>query len=506
MTRYIQISPGQYVSYDYANPTVKKLADQGTYQIIDKADGSSSSSASSSAPAAPAALGKYDVNYDGVRGVVSFNPSAVENVKAQLRSGQIDMNGAISALKQAATSPTGNQNEVNAAFQSYLPTIQKALLSDIGAVTQNGRTGSYDSSFNFMPSATTINKSVTTGAGTSSTTQNVYNGTSLVDYLAANGKDSSFDMRNIIARNLGIQNYTGTADQNTKILNALKAQPSNSASTAPANPLAGGSVASPYAGTTGGTGGGQDTSGMYASLISGNPFLADYMKDPTIKARFDSLPADLQGVFLQSVSALGKAVSDGKTINPDIELTPEQNKQFLDQAHSELDPYYQEVLRTTGSDIDTSISRLMEDYRKGVSRETSAFPQKLQDQAQTEADAGTAFSSGRQDRERKIMLNEQNVLDDAFTTASRATNDKIQGYEKTAGSDAASRFLNLPGMENYSVNTDGISPSGSVRQLYSPLGGLMGTAAKDEATAVANRKSQLETAFRGNRVLNLSSL
>lgn len=46
--------------------------------------------------------------------------------------------------------------------------------------------------------------------------------TSIVDYLKSQGKDSSYDARKQIASSLGIANYTGTAAQNTQMLNALK--------------------------------------------------------------------------------------------------------------------------------------------------------------------------------------------------------------------------------------------------------------------------------------------
>lgn len=50
-----------------------------------------------------------------------------------------------------------------------------------------------------------------------------YDGPSLVDALKSIGVDSSFDNRKVIATNNGITDYQGTASQNTKLLNLLKA-------------------------------------------------------------------------------------------------------------------------------------------------------------------------------------------------------------------------------------------------------------------------------------------
>lgn len=47
--------------------------------------------------------------------------------------------------------------------------------------------------------------------------------TSVVDYLKGSGKDSSFNARTSLATQYGITGYTGSAEQNTQLLNALKA-------------------------------------------------------------------------------------------------------------------------------------------------------------------------------------------------------------------------------------------------------------------------------------------
>lgn len=46
--------------------------------------------------------------------------------------------------------------------------------------------------------------------------------TSIVDYLKSQGQDSSYSNRQKIATQLGIQNYTGTAEQNIQMLNTLQ--------------------------------------------------------------------------------------------------------------------------------------------------------------------------------------------------------------------------------------------------------------------------------------------
>lgn len=49
-----------------------------------------------------------------------------------------------------------------------------------------------------------------------------YTGVSIVDFLDQSGKPSDFESRKKLAQSLGIQNYTGTASQNTQMLNTLR--------------------------------------------------------------------------------------------------------------------------------------------------------------------------------------------------------------------------------------------------------------------------------------------
>ena len=52
--------------------------------------------------------------------------------------------------------------------------------------------------------------------------ENGYMGPSIVDYLKSGGQASDFDSRTALAAQQGIQNYTGTAVQNTQLLNTLR--------------------------------------------------------------------------------------------------------------------------------------------------------------------------------------------------------------------------------------------------------------------------------------------
>ena len=83
----------------------------------------------------------------------------------------------------------------------------------------NGISGRVDMNYQLKELGGSLSKEVTSSE--SETTSN-YKGNSIVDYLKSVGIDSSFDNRKKLAKEYGISNYTGTAEQNTKLLNLMR--------------------------------------------------------------------------------------------------------------------------------------------------------------------------------------------------------------------------------------------------------------------------------------------
>ena len=238
---------------------------------------------------------------------------------------------------------------------------------------------------------------------------------------------------------------------------------------------------------------------------AGSTLMEEQFQDPKKKAAFDALPEDLQAIYTQTMRSLEKSIESGKVVNPNIEITPAQNRKLLAQAETELDPYYKERLGFLKNDFETSVSRLTEDYGKIAERRKDPFKETLEATAESEAQAGTAFSSGRNDRERRLVMDEQQSLDDLTTQATRAANDSAKSLERNIGSGAL-RSLNIPGINTYQATNTGIETSGS-RQLYDPTtGNALGDLNKERTTAIEGRRSELEDTLRRNRNLDLSAL
>lgn len=76
----------------------------------------------------------------------------------------------------------------------------------------------------------TVSGSSSSSGSSGSTTSSGYDGSSIVDYLKSIGKDSSFAARKQYAAQYGISNYTGTAEQNAKLLSLMRGGSSGTSS------------------------------------------------------------------------------------------------------------------------------------------------------------------------------------------------------------------------------------------------------------------------------------
>lgn len=203
---------------------------------------------------------------------------------------------------------------------------------------------------------------------------------------------------------------------------------------------------------------------------------------------------------------LAEKVESGQKVNPDLTITPELTAKFLEQATSELDPYYQELIRQNKQDLSTSFQQLQQDYNTQISREQPAFQQNLENQDITEANQGTAFSSGRVKREGDIITGEQQKLDDYFQSNQRSAEGLARTGERQIGSRAFSD-LGIPSLQSYAAQRGTIAPRGQLastgsRSLYSPQGGLFGELPGQAKTAIDTRASALSEAEIKKRILD----
>ncbi len=243
---------------------------------------------------------------------------------------------------------------------------------------------------------------------------------------------------------------------------------------------------------------------MYDVFINNDPFLTEQFQDPTIKENFSKMSPDLQMAYIQMMQSLGRTIEAGKVLNPNIEITPEKIQEFTNQATTELDPYYQEIINNNKLDLETSISRLKTDFETGVRNAEEPFKRNMAATSEAEAQAGLTYGSERGKRETSNIGEQQRLIDENALKVSRTAEDNYRQAERVLGSDVLSG-ISIPTLSNYSVNKQGFAESG-LRNLYTPQGGLTGSLQKQRTVDISKRAGELEENYRTNRILNTSQL
>ena len=246
------------------------------------------------------------------------------------------------------------------------------------------------------------------------------------------------------------------------------------------------------------------TTGQMATDIQNNQTPSVFTSDPDIQSQINTLPPEIQGLVSQLTRMLEKTLEAGQVLNPDIELTPERLKEFTDQATTELEPYYQEVINQAKGDIELSLNRLSEDYKRGVSRAEEPFKEGLARQSESEAQAGLTYGSERGLRERQNVQSQQRSLDDVFRTVERGVQDTARAGERSLGSGFLSG-LQSPQFSPFTASTGGFS-QGTPRTIFNLQGGLMGEKPKQRGVDIRTRASELEDISRRNLILDRSNL
>lgn len=245
-----------------------------------------------------------------------------------------------------------------------------------------------------------------------------------------------------------------------------------------------------------------------AEILQNNPTFAEQYNDPKLKSYFDSLSPDLLEAYLPVINSLNGLIESGNMINPDIEISPAQAAEFLNQAKTELDPYYQEQIGFAQKDLDESFQRLQQDYENGIDRLERDYVAQTYIQDQNEADAGTTFSSGRVTRRNDLAQKTSDKLADAATELARGAQDAGTNVERVIGSNSVgtvpSRSIKTLSAA-FTPDQRGFNQTGS-RTLFTPSGNIMGSLQKEREVATKNRASELEGNYRRNRILNLSPL
>lgn len=159
---------------------------------------------------------------------VSDSYSKVLTLGSQIKSQQVsNILSTANNLVQTGLSPEQAISQAIAQGAGATISPKEAVTKTEGQIAGGFATGATNSSFTNDPRLTISSPSGTTPPAPTSTptsTPPATGGSSIVDFLNSKGQDSSYGARAKLAQQYGIQNYTGSAAQNTQLLGILSSQ------------------------------------------------------------------------------------------------------------------------------------------------------------------------------------------------------------------------------------------------------------------------------------------
>jgi len=197
-----------------------------------------------------------------------------------------------------------------------------------------------------------------------------------------------------------------------------------------------------------------------AAGYQGNQQIQNF-SDGTIKSN-ENTGNPLYDQLIKNINSIvDQAKAGGKKLNPQLDLSkPEVLQQFIDQAATELDPYYKTLFKAARQDIYSYMDNAQKQYELVAKQEAEKFRRSLGDSRESAAGRGMSQSSNQMFSEQNLMSDTNASLESAYNKQSYDLGGKIRDYTYAYGTDQG---LTTP-VKQYGVTN---TPSGSqyTRQL-----------------------------------------
>lgn len=193
-----------------------------------------------------------------------------------------------------------------------------------------------------------------------------------------------------------------------------------------------------------------------------------------------------------------------KPINPNVEISPALMAQYLQQAKTELGPYFSQLVSQAQKDLQTGFQQIGEDLQTNEKKLETSYGQQVGNLQEQMASRGLTFSTKRIEGERTLAKQTQQAIEAGRREASRRAMDLGTQGERTLGSQNLNQ---LPGIEDAPtpiINRPGVltfARPDTSRSLFSPIGGTAGTLQQQQLLGETARQKELaasERSLRGN--------
>lgn len=161
---------------------------------------------------------------------------------------------------------------------------------------------------------------------------------------------------------------------------------------------------------------------------------------------------------LGAVKDLGNGIiSSGYSIPTTLQITPDIVSRFLDFAHKNIDPYYQQLLTGRIADVNANLGNLAAQYEATKGQTLQDFGTALATEQNTAGGAGTAFSGQRALNETNMAATTNRALGSLGSSTAYNIGSALRSGAADVGAANAGSF-NLP-----TLATGGVSLTGGSR-------------------------------------------
>lgn len=244
----------------------------------------------------------------------------------------------------------------------------------------------------------------------------------------------------------------------------------------------GADVASGQGGAGQASPGGAAGAGSYGSGGSG----AQAGSAPSANAGASQLPPVYEQALKSLQNYIDTLTSQGKSVNPELQLTPETVNKFMEQAKTELAPWHAQQIGNAQLDLQNELKYNAEEQQQTRQNQDMAYQQNQEQTAAAAAERGIADSGIRALAESRLKSQYTGLVESTrrrFEQQQRAAG--LSG-ERTLGSANMPNLAGIPAVEG---------------QAYKPQGGLTGAIESQQKADVLGRAGDLAA---GKRTMDAS--
>lgn len=195
---------------------------------------------------------------------------------------------------------------------------------------------------------------------------------------------------------------------------------------------------------------------------------------------------------------LDKLTEKGQTINPYVDITPEKMAEFLKQAESEIDPYYQTQLKLARESILTDLDYSKEQIGKFEQDLEKTYGKSLRSLGESAAEQGFAMSGQRQLNEQDLAYQTQRQIEDKRNQFAYGAGQAARTFAQEWGKPDFTPTIST--MPTVRAGERSFATSGTQAPVYELSNDiydqLVGSKQYEQTAAKLTRQAQLESAFK----------